>query len=66
MDVVVLFISGPHIEYMLECKAWWDQHLKQVSTGTMDAPLLRVYLQDMTPPSGAPPNIRAGRWVKMK
>ena len=62
---MLLCNSGPHIEYMLLCKEWWDQHLKQTSTDAMDTPLLRVYLQDMIPPSAIPTDIRKGRWVEM-
>ncbi len=58
-------LTGPHIEFMLECKAWWDEHLKEIQTQVMDAPLLRVFLQDSIPPSAAPPRMRDGRWVKM-
>ena len=50
---------------MLQCKEWWDQHLKNQQTKAMEAPLLRVYLQDMIPPSGSPPDIRTGRWIEM-
>ncbi|MEM6823577.1 MAG: CocE/NonD family hydrolase [Pseudomonadota bacterium] len=53
---------GPRIGFLQECLRWWDQHLKCHSTGIMDEPELRAWIQDPSPP--APHHqTRPGYWV---
>lgn len=54
---------GPRIGFLQECLRWWDQWLKGKPTGVMDEPMLRVWMQESTPPSTNYPAERAGRWV---
>ncbi|WP_136248063.1 CocE/NonD family hydrolase [Halomonas borealis] len=57
-----LGVPGPAIGFLQESLRWWDQWLKGESTGIMDEPMLRVWMQDSVPPS-ARYDVRPGRWV---
>jgi hypothetical protein len=53
---------GPRIGFLPEAVRWWDHWLKQVDTGIMDEPLLRVWMQDSVEPRTSY-DVRPGRWV---
>jgi hypothetical protein len=53
---------GPAIGFLQECLRFFDQWLKDVNTGIMEEPMLRVWMQDSVPPS-ARYDMRPGRWV---
>jgi len=53
---------GPQIGFLQECIRWWDHWLKGKSTGIMDEPMLRVWMQDPAPPAPMYDK-RPGRWV---
>ncbi|MBE0527635.1 MAG: CocE/NonD family hydrolase, partial [Thermoleophilia bacterium] len=53
---------GPAIGFLQEALRWWDFWLKGVETGVMDEPMLRVWMQDATPPVPWMDEI-PGRWV---
>ncbi|MGQ0604348.1 MAG: CocE/NonD family hydrolase [Anaerolineales bacterium] len=55
-------IPGPAIGFMQECLRWWDYWLKDVDTGVMNEPLLRVWMQDSHPPATHHAEW-PGRWV---
>ena len=53
---------GPAIGFLQELVRWWDRWLKDEENGTMDEPMLRIWMQDSVPPSTAYAE-RPGRWV---
>ncbi|MGF7162112.1 hypothetical protein FHS85_003755 [Rhodoligotrophos appendicifer] len=53
---------GPQIGFLQESLRWWDKWLKDVETGIMDEPMLRVWMEDSDPPSRMY-EVRSGRWV---
>lgn len=53
---------GPQIGFAQECVRWWDYWLKDIDTGIMDEPMLRVWLQDSVAPEPSY-TFRPGRWV---
>ena len=53
---------GPAIGFLQEQLRWWDHWLKGQSTGIMDEPMLRLYMQKSVPPKGWYRE-RPGRWV---
>ncbi|BHH83026.1 CocE/NonD family hydrolase [Desulforhopalus sp. 52FAK] len=53
---------GPAIGFLQEAVRWWDTWLKDIDTGVMDEPMLRVWMQDSVPPTTRYDN-RPGRWV---
>ncbi len=53
---------GPAIGFLQECLRFYDQWLKDVDTGIMDEPMLRVWMQDTVAPS-ARYEQRPGRWI---
>ena len=53
---------GPAIGFLQECRRFYDQWLKDVDTGIMDEPMLRLWMQDSVAPS-ARYEVRPGRWV---
>ena len=55
-------LPGPAIGFLQEALRWWDTWLKDVSTGLMDEPMLRVWMQDSVPPTSRYA-YRPGRWV---
>ncbi len=55
-------LPGPAIGFLQEALRWWDKWLKGIETGVMNEPMLRVWLQDPTPPR-THYDIVPGRWV---
>jgi len=53
---------GPAIDFLDECRRWWDYWLKGRDTGIMTEPMLRAWLQDSARP-WADYDERPGRWV---
>jgi hypothetical protein len=53
---------GPGIGFLQESIRWWDHWLKNLDTGVMDEPMLRVWMQDSVPPTPSY-TTRPGRWV---
>ncbi len=52
----------PAIGFLQESLRWWDYWLKEIETGIMDEPMLRVWLMESARPSTHHP-IWPGRWV---
>ena len=57
-----LGIPGPPIGFLQEALRWWDMWLKDIDTGIMDEPVLRVWMQESVPPTTSY-ECRPGRWV---
>lgn len=55
-------VPGPAIGFMQECLRWWDYWLKDIDTGIMDEPMLRVWMMDGQPPRTHYEH-RPGRWA---
>ena len=55
-------VPAPAIGFLQEALRWWDHWLKGRSTGIMDEPMLRVWMEDSLPPAATIPK-RPGRWV---
>ncbi len=55
-------VPGPAIGFLQECLRWWDRWLKGRTTGIMDEPMLRAWMQDCVPPTTYY-HERPGRWV---
>lgn len=53
---------GPAIGFLQELLRWWDRWLKDIDTGIMDEPALRVWMQNPAPPAFSYVE-RPGRWV---
>lgn len=53
---------GPAINFLDEVLRWWDHWLKDLPTGIMAEPALKVWMQDSVPPTTSYPE-RPGRWV---
>ena len=53
---------GPAIGFLQEALRWWDHWLKDIDTGILDGPMLRVWLQDGVPPARQVADW-PGRWV---
>ncbi|WP_034272114.1 CocE/NonD family hydrolase [Haloechinothrix halophila] len=53
---------GPAIGFLQELVRWWDHWLKDIDTGIMDEPMLRIWMQETVPPFTAYEE-RPGRWV---
>ncbi|MDO8863677.1 CocE/NonD family hydrolase [Haliea sp. E1-2-M8] len=53
---------GPAIDFLGEALRWWDYWLKDIDTGIMAEPALRVWMQDSVPPTTSYVE-RPGRWV---
>ena len=53
---------GPAIGWLQECLRWLDHWHKGSETGIMDEPMLRVWMEDSTPPRTCYTE-KAGRWV---
>ena len=45
---------GPAIGFLQEALRWWDQWLKEIDTGVLDEPLVRIWMQE---------SHDGGRWV---
>ena len=58
-------VPGPAIDFLGECKRWWDKWLKGSSTGVERDPDVRLYLMDYAEPL---PHFleRKGRWLGFK
>ncbi|MAX32897.1 MAG: peptidase S15 [Halomonadaceae bacterium] len=57
-----LGVPGPAVGFLQDGLRWWDHWLKGKDTGIMDEPMLRVWMQESTPPS-ARYEQRPGRWI---
>jgi uncharacterized protein len=55
-------LPGPAIGFLQECLRWWDYWLKNLDTGIMDEPMLRVWMQEWVQPRPLYVE-RPGRWV---
>jgi uncharacterized protein len=55
-------VPGPAIGFLQECLRWWDYWLKDVDTGIMEEPMLRVWMQEWVEPRPFYAE-RPGRWV---
>jgi uncharacterized protein len=53
---------GPAIGFLQELLRWWDHWLKDIDTGIMNEPMLRVWMQESVPPTTSYQH-RPGRWV---
>jgi len=53
---------GPTIGFLQEALRWWDYWLKDIDTGIMDEPMVRLWMQDPVPPKPFYDH-RPGRWV---
>ena len=53
---------GPTIGFLQECLRWWDTWLKDIETGILDEPRLRVWMEESLPPSGDQAEW-PGRWI---
>lgn len=53
---------GPAIGFLQEALRWWDHWLKDLDTGIMDEPVLRVWMGDWVAPAKLVPQW-PGRWV---
>jgi predicted acyl esterase len=57
-------LPGPQIDYLNECKRFWDYSLKGVENGIMTKePRLKVYLRDSMLPTGGTIEHWSGQWV---
>jgi putative CocE/NonD family hydrolase len=55
-------IPRPSIGFLQECLRWWDYWLKDIDTGIMDEPMLRVWMPDYVSPQPLEA-AWTGRWV---
>ena len=55
-------VPGPQIGFLQECLRWWDHWLKGKSTGIMDEPMLRLWMQHSVAPAPFYQE-RPGRWI---
>jgi len=55
-------VPGPAIGYMQEAVRWWDHWLKDIDSGILDEPMLRVWMQEHVEPEPFHA-MRPGRWV---
>lgn len=53
---------GPAIGFLQEALRWWDHWLKDIDTGILDEPVLRVWMQDWVQPAKQVAHW-PGRWV---
>ncbi len=53
---------GPQIGFLQEMLRWWDYWLKDIDNGIMDEPMLRVWMQESTPPQTYYEK-QPGRWI---
>lgn len=58
-------VPAPAIDFLRECKRWWDRWLKGIETGVEKDPDIRLYLMDYAKPV---PHFleRKGRWLGFK
>jgi uncharacterized protein len=55
-------VPGPAIGFLQETLRFFDRWLKEIETGIMDEPILRVWMEEWSPPR-AHLATRPGRWV---
>lgn len=55
-------VPGPAIDFLRECKRWWDRWLKGIETGVEADPKLRLYVMDYAEPEPLFEH-RDGHWV---
>jgi hypothetical protein len=55
-------VPQPAIGFLQECLRWWDCWLKDIDTGIMNEPMLRVWMPEAVPPQPFEP-AWPGRWV---
>jgi putative CocE/NonD family hydrolase len=55
-------VPGPAIGFLQEALRWWDHWLKDIDTGIMAEPMMRVWMQESAPPKSFSLK-RPGRWV---
>jgi putative CocE/NonD family hydrolase len=51
---------GPVIDFLNECKRWWDRWLKGQDNGVDNDPMIRAWMKDTVSPIASD---RPGRWV---
>lgn len=58
-------VPAPAIDFLNECKRWWDKWLKGIETGVEKDPDIRLYIMDYAKPV---PHFleRKGRWLGFK
>lgn len=58
-------VPAPAIDFLNECKRWWDKWLKGIETGVEKDPAVRLYIMDYAKPV---PHFleRKGRWLAFK
>jgi predicted acyl esterase len=58
-------VPAPAIDFLTECKRWWDKWLKGIETGVEKDPDVRLYIMDYAKPV---PHFleRKGRWLAFK
>lgn len=55
-------VPGPQVGFLQETVRWFNQWLKGIDTGIMDAPMLRAWIQEWATPTTSYIT-RPGRWV---
>lgn len=55
-------VPGPAIDFLRECKRWWDRWLKGIDTGVEQDPKMRLYVMDAAVPVPLFDH-RDGHWV---
>ncbi|MGB8983632.1 MAG: CocE/NonD family hydrolase [Anaerolineales bacterium] len=55
-------VPHPAIGFLQESLRWWDHWLKDIDTGIMDEPMLRVWMPEAVPPRPLEPEW-PGRWI---
>ncbi|RBP65437.1 hypothetical protein DFO66_10420 [Brevibacterium sanguinis] len=58
-----LGVPGPDIGFLQEVVRWFDHWLKDIDTGIMDEPMLRLWMQDSVSPRSSYEQ-RPGHWVE--
>jgi putative CocE/NonD family hydrolase len=53
---------GPRIGFLQEALRWWDHWLKDIDTGLMDEPMLRVWMTESVKPASFHEAL-PGRWI---
>jgi predicted acyl esterase len=54
---------GPQIGFLQEMLRWWDHWLKDIDTGVMDEPMLRVWMTESVKPASHHDTL-PGRWIE--
>ena len=53
---------GPQVGFLQECLRWWDYWLKNIETGIVHEPTVRLYMQESLPPQSFFEDV-PGRWI---